>query len=304
MILSRSRSWRIPERDATPEAIYLRRREILAGAGFVAASIASPSLLAAAVRNERYKLDRPVTVEWAATSYNNYYEFTIEKSKVKDTVGAFKPRPWTLEVSGLVNQPLKLSIEEIEKSMPIEERLYRHRCVEAWAMAVPWTGFALSHLLKKAEPKANAKWVRFTSVNRPDEMPGIRYSGSYEWPYREALRIDEAMNELAFMVTGIYGKSLPKQNGAPLRLAIPWKYGFKGPKAIVQIELLEKRPPTFWNSLLPSEYGFFSNVNPKRPHPRWSQAVEQLLPNMDRVATLPYNGYGEFVAHMYNGTEI
>ncbi len=298
MLIKIPAAWRLPARLATPESVYLRRRDLLLAAGFLAA----PALPAS--RNPKYTLDRPLTPEWAATSYNNYYEFTTDKPKVKTLTGKFKSRPWTLEVSGEVAKPLKLSLEDLETKMPIEERLYRHRCVEAWAMAVPWLGFPLAHLLKLAEPKPQAQWVRFTSVNRPDEMPGIRFSGDYDWPYKEALRLDEALNELAFLVTGLYGKPLPVQNGAPLRLAVPWKYGFKSAKAIVKIELLKSRPATFWNSAIPSEYGFFSNVNPKRPHPRWSQAVEQLLPNMERVATLPYNGYGEFVAHMYKGSEI
>jgi sulfoxide reductase catalytic subunit YedY len=291
------RGWEMAERLATPESVYRNRRELLLAAGFL-------GIAQAATRNPKYKLDRAITPEWAATGYNNYYEFTTDKPKVKDLVGKFKPRPWTVEVTGEVAKPLKLSIEDIEAKMPIEERLYRHRCVEAWAMAVPWLGFPLSELLKLAEPKPSAKWVRFISVNRPEEMPGIKYSGDWSWPYREALRIDEAMNELAFLVTGLYGKRLPVQNGAPLRLAVPWKYGFKSAKAIVKIELVKGQPATFWNSAIPTEYGFFSNVNPKRPHPRWSQAVEQLLPNMERVATQPFNGYGEFVAHMYNGSEI
>jgi sulfoxide reductase catalytic subunit YedY len=303
MILRKTPRWRLPYSTSTPERFVWNRRElVLAAGGLTICPL--PSAAFAAQRNPRYTIDRPITPEWAATSYNNFYEFTTEKNKVKDLVGSFQDRPWVLEISGEVAKPLKFSIEDLEAKMPLEERVYRHRCVEAWSMTVPWLGFPLAHLLKMAEPKPSAAWVRFVSAVRPKEMPGVRYSGSYDWPYHEALRLDEAMNELSFMVTGMFGKRLPKQNGAPLRLAVPWKYGFKSAKIITKIELLKSRPRTFWNSAVPQEYGFFSNVDPKRPHPRWSQAVEQVLPNMDRVATLPYNGYGEFVAHMYKGNEI
>ena len=296
MYIQIPRLWQIPDRLATPESVYYKRRQILALAAF-------PSILPALTRNPEFTLDRPLTAEWAATSYNNYYEFSTNKQQIRELAKAFKPRPWTLEITGRCKKPKTWTIEEIEKQMPIEERLYRHRCVEAWAMAVPWLGFPLSELLKRAEPDSNAKFVRFISVNRPDEMPGIRYSGNYPWPYYEALRLNEAMNPLAFLVTGIYGKPLPNQNGAPIRLVTPWKYGFKSAKAIVRIEFVDKQPDTFWNTAVPKEYGFYANVNPKMPHPRWSQAVEQLIPNMERVATQPYNGYGRWVAHMYNGSE-
>lgn len=297
MLLRFPKDWQIPESLATPESIYLNRRQLLAAALL-------PSMLPAATRNPDFTLDRPLTEEWAATSYNNYYEFSIDKQAIKKLAVGFKPRPWTLEIKGHCAKPQTFSIEDLEKTMPIEERLYRHRCVEAWAMAVPWLGFPLAALLKRVEPTAKAKFVRFISVNRPDQMPGVKYSGNYPWPYYEGVRIDEAMNPLAFMVTGVYGKPLPNQNGAPLRVALPWKYGFKSSKAIVRIELVEKKPDTFWNVAVPNEYGFFANVNPAKPHPRWSQAVEQLIPNMVRIATQPYNGYGKWVADMYKGTEI
>jgi sulfoxide reductase catalytic subunit YedY len=297
MLIKILAGWELPASAATPEPIYRNRRQILA-------ALALPGILPAASRNPAFALDRDLTPEWAATSYNNYYEFTTDKQQVHKVAAPFKPRPWTLEIKGECQRPFIISLDEIERTMPIEERLYRHRCVEAWAMAVPWLGFPLSLLLKRAEPTAAARYVRFTTIHRHEEMPGIRYSGNYPWPYFEALRLDEAMNPLALVVTGLYGKPLPNQNGAPLRLALPWKYGFKGPKAIARIEFLAERPATFWNSVAPTEYGFFANVNPLRPHPRWSQAVEQLIPNMDRVATQPYNGYGKWVAGMYNGTEI
>jgi methionine sulfoxide reductase catalytic subunit len=297
MWIRKVRDWDVTERELTPESVYLNRRHLLGMMGL-------PGLLGGASRNPEFTLDRPLTEEWAATSYNNYYEFSTDKQAIKGLAKDFKPRPWTLEVKGECAKPRTWSIEELETKMPIEERLYRHRCVEAWAMAVPWMGFGLAELLKQVEPTAKAKYVRFISVNRPEQMPGIRYSGNYPWPYYEGLRLDEAMNPLAFMVTGIYGKPLPNQNGAPLRVALPWKYGFKSAKAIVRIELVSRKPDTFWNVAVPNEYGFFANVNPKKPHPRWSQAVEQLIPNMERVATQPYNGYGKWVAGLYNGTEI
>jgi sulfoxide reductase catalytic subunit YedY len=297
MLLRFPKGWQLREALATPESVYLNRRQLLAAAGL-------PTILSAATRNPEFTLDRPITEEWAATSYNNYYEFSTNKQEIKKLAQGFKPRPWTLEIKGHCSKPQTISIEDLEKTMPIEERLYRHRCVEAWAMAVPWMGFPLAELLKRVEPTAKAKFVKFISVNRPNEMPGIRYSGNYQWPYYEGLRIDEAMNPLAFMVTGMYGKPLPNQNGAPLRVALPWKYGFKSAKAIVRIELTERRPDTFWNVAVPPEYGFYANVDPARPHPRWSQAVEQLIPNMERVATQPYNGYGKWVAGLYKGTEI
>jgi sulfoxide reductase catalytic subunit YedY len=289
--------WQMPERLASPENVYWNRRAFLCAMGL-------PGLMPGAGRNPEFTLDRPMTPEWAATSFNNYYEFSTDKQAVRKLAQNFRARPWTLEVTGDCAKPRVWGIEDLEREMPIEERLYRHRCVEAWAMAVPWLGFPLAELLRRAEPGAKARFVRFVSVNRPEEMPGIRFSGNYPWPYYEGLRLDEAMNPLAFLVTGVYGKPLPNQNGAPLRLAVPWKYGFKSGKAIVRIELVEKRPNTFWNVAVPREYGFYANVDPKRPHPRWSQAVEQMLPNMDRVATQAYNGYGKWVAALYNGSEI
>jgi sulfoxide reductase catalytic subunit YedY len=297
MLIRIPQAWKIPEGQATSESVYLNRRQILAAMGL-------PTILPAANRNPQFTLDRPLTEEWAATSYNNYYEFSTNKQEIRSLAKGFKPRPWTVEIAGACAKPQVWSIEDLEAKMPIEERLYRHRCVEAWAMAVPWMGFPLAELIRRAEPQAGAKYVRFISVNRPSEMPGIRYSGNYPWPYYEGLRMDEAMNPLAFLVTGIYGKPLPNQNGAPLRLALPWKYGFKSIKAIVRIELVSQQPETFWNKAVPNEYGFYANVNPKRPHPRWSQAVEQLIPNMERVATQPYNGYEKWVGGMYKGSEI
>jgi sulfoxide reductase catalytic subunit YedY len=208
-----------------------------------------------------------------------------------------------VEVKGLVNKPKTFDPDDLAPTMPLEERLYRHRCVETWAMAVPWTGFPFSEFIKVVDPKPQAKYVRFTSVFRPMEMPGqVKYRW-YPWPYFEGLRMDEAMHPLCFMVTGLYGKPLPKQNGAPIRMVLPWKYGYKSPKCIVKIEFIAKQPDTFWHQTGPGEYGFYSNVDPNKPHPRWSQRYEKLIPDMERRPTQLYNGYEKWVAGLYNGKE-
>jgi sulfoxide reductase catalytic subunit YedY len=309
MLIRIPRGWEIPEREATPESVYLNRRQLLAAAGFLGVE----GLLAAATtnspypakRNPQFTLDRPITEEWAATGYNNFYEFNEEdKTAVKDMVGNFHVSPWKIEVKGLVRQPRTYDVDDLVRTMPLEERLYRHRCVEAWSMAVPWTGFQFSELIKQVDPKPEAKYVRFESVLRPKEMPGQVHYTWYPWPYFEGLRMDEAMHPLAFMVTGLYGKPIPKQNGAPIRMALPWKYGYKGAKSIVKIEFIAKEPDTFWHRSGPSEYGFYSNVNPNKPHPRWSQETEKVIPNMERRPTLMYNGYEKWVAGMYNGKEF
>ncbi len=289
--------------ELTPESVYLNRRQILTAAGF----LSMEKLLSGAAsvqRNPEFGLDRPITNEAAVLSYNNFYEFHgTDKQAVKDLVGKFTTHPWAVEVGGLVNKPKTFDIDDLLRTMPLEERLYRHRCVEAWSMAVPWTGFPLSALVKLVEPKPEAKFVRFISVKRDKEMPGIPSQPWYPWPYFEALRMDEAMNPLTLVVTGLYGKPLPKQNGAPIRLVTPWKYGFKSAKSLVKIEFVKSQPATFWNKLQADEYGFYANVNPKKPHPRWSQAVERAIPTMERRPTLPYNGYEKYVAAMYNGQE-
>src|SRR5688572_17485877 len=308
MLIKIPKGWEIPERDATPEHVYHNRREILKAAGFLAAA---PLLSAAEVnphaakRNPKFTLDRPITEEWAAIGYNNYYEFHPEdKQAVKDLVGKFKISPWKIEVKGLVNKPQTLDLDDLFKTMPFEERLYRFRCVEAWSMAVPWVGFPMSELIKKLEPKSEAKYIRFVTVSRPAEMPGMSMAPRYPWPYFEGLRMDEAMNPLSMFVTGMYGKALPKQNGAPFRAIVPWKYGYKSAKSIVLIEFTAKEPPTFWNKLTPNEYGFYSNVNPTKRHPRWSQRHEKVIPRMELKETLMYNGYESFVAGLYNGKEF
>jgi methionine sulfoxide reductase catalytic subunit len=309
MLIKIPKGWEIPEREATPEGIYLNRRQILLGAGFLSVQ----TLLRAATestvpypahRNPEFVLDRTITAEQAATGYNNFYEFHgTDKEAVKNLVGKFVTRPWTVEVTGLVKKPQTLDVDNLERSMPLEERLYRHRCVEAWAMAVPWTGFPFSEIVKLAEPKPEAKFVRFISAKKDKEMPGVPSQPWYPWPYFEGLRMDEAMNPLAFVVTGLYGKRLPRQNGAPIRMVLPWKYGYKSAKSIVKIEFVKSQPQTFWHQVAADEYGFYSNVNPNKPHPRWSQAVERLIPNMERRQTMMYNGYEKWVAGMYNGKE-
>jgi sulfoxide reductase catalytic subunit YedY len=308
MLIRIPKGWEIPEREVTPEHVYLNRRQLIKAAGFLGIG----GVLGAATtgpypakRNQKFTLDRPITPEWAATGYNNFYEFdATDKQAVKNKVGAFVVNPWQVEVTGLVNKPRTFALGDLLRTMPLEERLYRFRCVEAWSMAVPWTGFPLSELIKVVEPKPEAKFIRTVTVNRPKQMPGMRAAPWYPWPYFEGLRMDEALNPLTMVVTGLYGKPLPKQNGAPIRLIVPWKYGYKSIKSIVRIEFVSKRPPTFWNRTQPREYGFYSNVNPNKPHPRWSQAVEKVIPTMERRPTLLYNGYEKYVAHLYKGSEF
>ncbi len=256
-------------------------------------------------RNDKYKVpERGITPEDPVQTFNNYYEFSLSKGGVWKATGSYDTTPWTLEIVGLVDKPLRLDLDDLIRKNSLEERVYRFRCVEAWAMTVPWTGFSLADLLKQAQPKSSAKYVRFLSVSRPSQMPNIDVLKHYTWPYHEALRLDEALNELSFVVTGVFGHPLTKQMGAPLRIILPWKYGYKGPKAVTRIELTDKQPPTFWNTAEPSEYGFYSNVNPKKPHPRWSQAKERLLPDGKEVVTQLYNGYAAQVSSLYKGDEF
>jgi sulfoxide reductase catalytic subunit YedY len=254
-----------------------------------------------AVRNAAYNLEQSLTDEMVAATHNNFYEFTTNKGKVWELARNFAVDPWTIEVTGLCAKPRRFGIDELFKLPAVqpEERTYRFRCVEAWAMDVPWTGFELGRLLKLVEPKSDARYVRFVSLERPAEMPGIARQPGYPWPYFEALRMDEAMQKLTLVATGIYGRPLPRQFGAPFRIIVPWKYGYKSPKSIVKIELTAKRPLTFWNKLAPREYGFLSNVDPKVPHPRWSQASEKMIGSGERRPTLPYNGYAAQVAQLY-----
>jgi sulfoxide reductase catalytic subunit YedY len=301
------RGWEIPEWEATPEDVFLNRRKFLAamGVGAIGAAGIFPRRLGAAdalypaERNPAYKLDRPITDERAATRYNNFYEFTERKEDVWKLVNGFNPEPWTIKVSGLVNKPQTLDVFRLIRQIPVEERLYRHRCVEAWSMAVPWTGFPLKAVIDLVEPKSEAKYLRMVTFLRPDEAPGQKTLRHYPWPYYEGLTMAEATNELAFLVTGMYGHEIPKQNGAPIRLAVPWKYGFKSIKSIVAMEFTSRQPRTFWNDVAPREYKFTANVNPNVPHPRWSQATEKVIDTGMVRPTLMYNGYGDYVASLY-----
>jgi methionine sulfoxide reductase catalytic subunit len=314
------RSWRIPEVKATPESVFHERRSLLKAAGFVGLGLAGlvPSAcgpardatiigiqknppapeLYPAPRARRYPLDRALTEEAYAASYNNFYEFSVFKGGVYKKAARLRTSPWQVEVGGLVEKPRVFDIVDLIRAMPLEERLYRLRCVEAWSMAVPWTGFPLHRFIKWIQPLSSAKYVRFVTFVRPAEAPNQSRS-SGPWPYTEGLTMAEAMNELTLLATGIYGHPLPKQHGAPLRLVVPWKYGFKSIKSIVKIEFTAEQPRTFWNANRPREYDFIANVDPAVPHPRWSQATEKLIDTGERRPTLPYNGYGEWVAGLY-----
>ena len=298
MHILRRRGWEVSERLVTLEALVLGRRAALAGAGSVA--LAAPALAQAAAapeRNPKYVAGREITPEKYATTYNNYYEFS-EGKNLWEAAQVIKPRPWTISLEGQLKEPRTIAIDDLLKQVQVEERVYRHRCVEAWAMTVPWTGFPLSQLLKIAEPLGSAKYIVFETAQDP-KMPGLQ-SPFYPWPYIEGLTLDEAANDLAFISTGMYGKSLPAQDGGPIRLTVPWKYGFKSAKALAKISFTEKRPVNFWQAIQPSEYGFWANVNPDVSHPRWSQARERLLGSNEMVPTQIYNGYGEFVASLYS----
>ena len=259
--------------------------------------------------NTTYPVDRALTEEKVATSYNNFYEFGGDKA-IASRAQALKIRPWTVKIDGMVEQPREIGIDDLLKQMPLEERLYRMRCVEAWSMVIPWVGFPLAALLDRVEPLGSAKYVAFETVVRPEEMPGQRgLFQPLEWPYVEGLRLDEARHPLTILSVGLYGETLPKQNGAPVRLVVPWKYGFKGIKSIVRISLTDKEPPTTWNIAAPNEYGFYANVNPAVDHPRWSQATENRIGEGgffggNRRDTLPFNGYGEEVASLYAGMDL
>jgi methionine sulfoxide reductase catalytic subunit len=313
MLIRSPRSWDMPESRATPESVFVNRRTFLAGLGLAAgATILAPGTALAqedptagrypAQRNAAFTLgNRQVTPEEVNVNYNNFYEFGSSK-RVRVAAEALRIRPWTIKVDGLVDKEQQLGFDDLMKQVDIEERLYRHRCVEAWAMAVPWSGFPLKRLLDIAKPLASAKYVRFETFLDPKVAPGQRQSW-YPWPYVEAITIAEAANDLAFMVTGAYGKPVAKSFGAPIRLALPWKYGFKHIKSISRISFVAQRPKSFWEQLQPAEYGFWANVNPKVDHPRWSQASETILGTSDRVPTLLFNGYEAEVAHLYKGLE-
>jgi methionine sulfoxide reductase catalytic subunit len=300
--------------EITPKHLYLTRRDFIKATGLLAGSAllaacgtsadaATAPALAPTLAGKTDELGDPVNSYEDITTYNNYYEFSTNKEAVAPLSKDFKSTPWTVEVYGLVNKPKIYGIEDLLSKFTQEERIYRLRCVEAWSMVIPWTGFSLASLLKEVEPTSDAQYVRFETVYRPEEMKG-QGSPFYPWPYQEGLRIDEAMNELAILATGLYGEPMPTPNGAPVRLVVPWKYGFKSIKSIVRIELTDNRPETLWNTVAPNEYGFYSNVNPAVDHPRWSQASERRIGELSRRATLPFNGYGEQVAHLYEGMDL
>ena len=302
MIL-RTRDWEISERLVTPETVVMGRRAALAGA---AAGLILPRTAGAqttpqgpAMAEHFANAGRPITPEGDATTYNNYYEFGTDKS-ISRAAQRMPIAPWSIKIDGMVDKPMTLGLDDLLKKVKLEQRVYRHRCVEAWAMTVPWTGFQMSDLIRIAAPTSAAQYVEMETLADPKTMPGLRLS-IIDWPYREGLRLDEANNPLAFIATGMYGKELPKQDGAPIRLVVPWKYGFKSIKSIIRFTFTDKQPVNSWQATQPSEYGFWANVNPNVAHPRWSQATERLLGSGDRVPTQMYNGYGAEVASLYAG---
>ncbi|WP_107670610.1 protein-methionine-sulfoxide reductase catalytic subunit MsrP [Cyanothece sp. BG0011] len=318
-------SWAISENKITPETVYFNRRRLLKG--MISASIAGsliplsgcqksasqtaleatlqqPKIPGVKTSPEFSQVDRPITKAILAGQYNNFYEFGGTK-KIWLNAQNLPTENWKVEVTGLVNNPKTYDIDDLKKKFPLEERVYRFRCVEAWSMVLPWVGFPMKKLIEAVDPKSEAKYVRFTSFYDKDITTGPAFHLGYlPWPYKEGLRIEEMANDLAFFAVGIYGHDLPKQHGAPIRMVIPWKYGFKGAKSIVKIEFLNEQPATYWNTIDPNEYDFEANVNPAKPHPRWSQATEKFIStgpglSWDIKETLPYNGYGEYVASLY-----
>ena len=316
MLIKRRRGWELPESAATPEHLYVNRRELIKTVAAGTALIAAPSMLVSRAaqaaqpweddpslglypfaRNEKYVLDRPITEEDTNAKWNNFYEFGSHKQIFRNA-RKLVDRPWTIKVDGLVEKEFEIGIDDLLAKMPLEERLYRHRCVEAWSMAIPWSGFPMKAFIDFARPLSSAKFLKMVTFNNPKMASGQKQFW-YPWAYTEGLTMEEATNELAFLVTGTYGHPAPPQHGAPLRLAIPWKYGFKSVKSIVSFTFTDERPIGFWEEVQGSEYGFWANVNPAVPHPRWTQAEERILGKKEKVPTLIFNGYGEFVAHLY-----
>ena len=314
MIYVRRKGWEIPEARVTPEQVFYNRRAFMgvaAGAAVLAATgsaraEADPSAALYPVKTNPAFADagRAVTDETYNTTYNNYYEFGTSK-RISAEAEKLPIRPWTVAIDGEVDKPFTLGIDDLLKQVSLEERIYRHRCVEAWAMVVPWSGFPLAKLVEMAKPNSKAKYVRFETFNLPDiatgQSPGL--FGAMPWPYIEGVTMAEAMNDLAFLVTGAYGKPVAKSMGAPIRLHLPWKYGFKSIKGIVRVSFTAERPVSYWETLGPSEYGFWANVNPEVPHPRWSQASEEILGTGEREPTKLFNGYGDLVASLYTGLD-
>jgi methionine sulfoxide reductase catalytic subunit len=302
----------IPAREITPEGVYLGRREIMrsgaalalaasAGLGARRALAGGPGL--PAIKKGPYTLTEAQTPWKDITTYNNFYEFGTDKGDPAASAHTLRTRPWTVAFEGEIGKPQTFDVDSLIKLYPLEERVYRLRCVEAWSMVIPWVGFPLGPLLQRLEPTSKARYVAFTTLLAPDQMPGQRRP-VLEWPYVEGLRIDEAMHPLAILAVGLYGKVLPNQNGAPVRLVVPWKYGFKSIKSVVKVRLVEKQPPTAWNRSAPGEYGFYSNVNPDVDHPRWSQARERRIGEFLKRKTLPFNGYGAEVSSLYAGLDL
>ena len=297
--------------EITPQATYLSRRQVVIGAGallaaggVVRATEASAEALPK-IGKSPYTVDEKQTSLQDVTHYNNFYEYGTDKDEpAKNAPGLLKPRPWTVAVEGECAKPGTIDIERFIRESDLEERVYRHRCVEAWSMVIPWVGVPLGPALQRFEPSSKAKFVAFQTLDDPKQMPEARSRIIFPWPYTEGLRIDEAINPLAFLALGLYGETLPAQNGAPIRLVVPWKYGFKSIKSIVAIRFVERQPPTLWNTVAPSEYGFYSNVNPTVDHPRWSQGKERRIGEFLRRPTLMFNGYGEQVAGLYSGMDL
>ncbi|HWQ16037.1 MAG TPA: protein-methionine-sulfoxide reductase catalytic subunit MsrP [Roseiflexaceae bacterium] len=310
---------RIPSSEITPEHIYRSRRQFMRGIGALALGAATlgacgapggagqgapaPAPAPGPVKGMADELGDPLNSFEQITNYNNYYEFTTDKQAVARMARDFPTAPWTLTVGGLVGKPQTFAVEDLARRFGEEERIYRLRCVEGWSMVIPWLGFPLRKVLAAVEPAAPAKYVRFETIYNPERMPGQREPW-YQWPYVEGLRLDEAMNDLALISTGLYGRPLLPQNGAPLRLVVPWKYGFKSIKAIVKIDLVETQPTSLWMAAAPNEYGFYANVNPDVPHPRWSQSSERRIGELGRRPTLSFNGYAEQVAGLYAGMDL
>ena len=298
----------IPSSEITPKELFQARRKFMQLAGGASLAALLPHSLWAGdkladVKKSLYTVPEELTPLKDITQYNNFYEFGTDKEDPAKNAGTLKTRPWTITVEGEVKKPKVFGIEEVLKMAPLEERVYRLRCVEAWSMVVPWIGFSLAELIKQVEPTGNAKYVEFISLHDPEQMPGQK-SAVLEWPYREGLRIDEAMHPLTLLTVGLYGEVLPNQNGAPIRIVVPWKYGFKSAKSIVTIRFTKKQPVTSWMQAGPEEYGFYSNVNPDVDHARWSQAKERRIGEFLKRKTLPFNGYADEVASLYAGMDL